>query len=534
MTRWLRSNDKPPKWLAFRSSSTLITVAVSFAVFTDVFLYAVVVPVIPFTLESRIGVDSDRVQYWVSVSLAVFAVALFASSPIWGWMADRYQNRRIPMLVGLLWLLAATLLLCLSSNIAMLLIARILQGLSAAMTWSVGLALLIDSVDKKHVGRATGWTSTALTLGILLGPLVGGIVYDRAGNYAVFGICFGLIGIDIVLRIIIVELKEARKWRSKEPYSDSTTAAANPTAREATAGQGASVADPTPPSTSLADHDESETNEDPGVIERQQPRGAFSIAGKNGILGLLRKRRMLCALFGVVIQAATQTSFDAIMPLQVHDLFHWNAIGGGLIFLPIVLPTFLGPVVGSLSDRHGPRWCTAGGFLFCVPFFVCFRFVTENSIGDKVLLCALLAAIGLGEAFQVAPLMAEISWAAEEGRAEDAGAVPYAQAYALYNISFAAGAIIGPLLSGMVRESSGFGTVGWSLAILNGVTALVMLNWVGGAPLYSFRQGIRRNGEEKSLALSTAPVASAESGQQAGGKGKSPSEEQRRREEDIA
>lgn len=63
MTRWLRSNDKPPKWLAFRSSSTLITVAVSFAVFTDVFLYAVVVPVIPFTLESRIGVDSDRGRY---------------------------------------------------------------------------------------------------------------------------------------------------------------------------------------------------------------------------------------------------------------------------------------------------------------------------------------------------------------------------------------------------------------------------------------------------------------------------------------
>ncbi|TQW00358.1 MFS amine transporter [Cordyceps javanica] len=496
MVLWARSSGKPPLWLAIRSSSAIITLTVSFAVFTDVFLYAVVVPVIPFTLESRIGVASDRA--------------------IWGWMADRYQNRRIPMLVGLLWLLAATLLLCLSSNIAMLLIARILQGLSAAMTWSVGLALLIDSVDKRHVGRAAGWTSTALTLGILLGPLIGGIVYDRAGNYAVFGICFGLIGIDIVLRLMIIEVKDARKWISREPEPEPTTVTTALTACEAGTAQNATSADPAA-STSQAGKEPGTLEEGSSVIERRQSKGAFSIAGKNGILGLLRKRRMLCALFGVIIQAATQTSFDAIMPLQVHDIFHWNAIGGGLIFLPIVLPTFLSPLIGGLSDRYGPRWFTAGGFLFCVPFFVCFRFVTENTISHKVMLCGLLAAVGLGEAFQVAPLMAEISWAAEEGRDEaddEAGAVPYAQAYALYNISFAAGAIFGPLLSGMVRESAGFGTVGWSLAILNGFTALVMLNWVGGAPLYRFRQGMKREDSKEAVGSSTPASSTVEGGPQ--------------------
>ncbi|KAH8720400.1 putative MFS-type transporter C18.02 [Beauveria bassiana] len=514
MIHWPWSgSDKPPAWLAFRSSSTIITVTVSFAVFTDVFLYAVVVPVIPFTLESRIGVASNKVQYWVSVSLAVFAVSLFTSSPFWGWMADKYQNRRVPMLVGLLWLLAATLLLCFSSNIAMLLIARILQGLSAAMTWSVGLALLIDSVDKNHVGRAAGWTSTALTLGILLGPLVGGIVYDRAGNYAVFGICFGLIGIDIVLRLMIIEVKDARKWISEESVSMTTPeTAAEMTAGESSAEQDASATDPTSP-TRQTSIEPSGVEEGAGGNTRRRSKGAFSIGGQNGMLGLLKKRRMLCALFGVIIQSATQTSFDAIMPLQVHDVFHWNAIGGGLIFLPIVLPTFLGPLFGGLSDKYGPRWFTAGGFLFSVPFFVCFRFVTENTINHKVMLCGLLVAIGLGEALQVAPLMAEISWAAEEGRddaGEEAATVPYAQAYALYNISFAAGAIVGPLLSGMVRKSAGFGTVGWCLALINGFAALVMLNWVGGAPLYSFRQGIK---QKSSKATGDSTTTNAEGGQ---------------------
>ena len=223
---------------------------------------------------------------------------------------------------------------------------------------------------------------------------------------------------------------------------------------------------------------------------------------------------MLCALFGVIIQSTTQTSFDAIMPLEVHDLFNWNSLGGGLIFLPVILPSFLGPVVGSLSDKYGPRWFAAGGFLLSVPFFVCFRFVTENTINHKVMLCGLLVAIGIGQALQVAPLMAEISWAAEEGREDDeTGAVPYAQAYALYNISFAAGAIIGPLLSGMVRESAGFGTVGWALAILSGFTALVMLNWVGGAPLYRFREGMKRNSSKEAVDSSTTATLRTEGGQ---------------------
>ncbi|KAJ6780749.1 hypothetical protein PWT90_04624 [Aphanocladium album] len=511
MVGWPWSNDKPPAWLALRSSSALITVTVSFAVFTDVFLYAVVVPVIPFTLRSRIGVEEHRIQYWVSVSLAVFAVALFLSAPIWGWMADKYQNRRIPMLVGLVWLLASTLLLCFSTSITMLLIARILQGLSAAMTWSVGLALLIDSVDKKHVGRATGWTSTALTFGILLGPLIGGIVYDRAGNYAVFGICFGLIAIDVALRLVIIEVKDAKKWLPKEPASTEAPEASIATkAPEVSPSQPVAFASQSP--------SVDQTSTEPGALENglssnETRKPKARTFGENGIIGLLKKRRMLCALFGVVIQAATQTSFDAIMPLEVHDLFGWNSIGGGLIFLPIIIPTLIGPIVGHFSDKYGPRWFTASGFIFSVPFFVCFRFVTENTINHKVMLCGLLFALGIGEALQVAPLMAEISWATEDGRDdtdEDAAAAPYAQAYALYNISFSLGAIIGPLLSGMVRQSAGFGTVGWSLAILNGFTALIILNWVGGAPLYRFREGMKRNSSKEAVASITAAASNTE------------------------
>jgi hypothetical protein len=43
-------------------------------------LYGVIVPILPFSLEDRIGVDTDKVQYWVSIALAVFGAALLAGS----------------------------------------------------------------------------------------------------------------------------------------------------------------------------------------------------------------------------------------------------------------------------------------------------------------------------------------------------------------------------------------------------------------------------------------------------------------------
>lgn len=462
------------------------------------------------------------------------------------------------MLVGLVWLLATTLLLCFSQNIAMLLIARILQGMSAAMTWSVGLALLIDSVDKKHIGRATGWTSTALTLGILLGPLVGGIVYDRAGNYPVFAICFGLIAFDIVLRLVIIEVKDAKRWLAKDDTPSTLTTAEPVCTEEANVEitpleHDMITEEARPAPAQLGKEPTSALEKGAAAMAAREARSgaAFSITGRSGIFGLLRNPRILCALWGTVIQSAVQTSFDAILPLEVRDTFHWNSIGGGLIFLPVIIPTFLGPFIGGLSDTHGPRWFTAAGFLFCVPFLVCFRFVTENTLSHKIMLCGLLLAVGVGQALQIAPLMAEISWAAEEGRYgsdDDAGGivgartagqdedgggeeeeeaeVPYAQAYALYNIAFSAGAIVGPLLAGMVRESRGFGTVGWSLAILCGFTAVVMANWTGGAPLYSFGRRKGRAGASPGQTVdandegveSSVPAGETSAAKQAGGK----------------
>lgn len=48
----------------------------------------------------------------------------------------------------------------------------------------------------------------------------------------------------------------------------------------------------------------------------------------------------------------------------------------------------------------------------------------------------------------------------------------YAQAYALYNMSYAGAMIVGPIWAGFIKESQGWGTMCWSLGILSAVSAV--------------------------------------------------------------
>ena len=209
----------PPVFLRIRSSTTFIQLTVSAAIFTDVFLYGVIIPVIPFALRSRVHIAEGSVQHWVSVLLAVYSGGLLIMSPLMGWYADYVKTRRSVFLAGLLLLLGATLMLCLGKSIAVLVIGRLLQGTSASIVWVAGLALLVDTVGQEKIGQNMGILILAMTGGALIAPLLGGIVYDAGGYYSVFAMAFGVIAIDIALRLTFIE-----KRVLLSPISSLTTA----------------------------------------------------------------------------------------------------------------------------------------------------------------------------------------------------------------------------------------------------------------------------------------------------------------------
>lgn len=437
-------------------------------------------PILPFSLDNHIHVAENRVQFWISIALAAYGATLLIFSrthththpsipltplsptntnkltAIWGYLADRIQNRRIPMLIGLILLAGATVFLCLAKNVAMLLVGRALQGASSALTWTVGLALVVDTVGKDHVGRAMGWISLSLSLGILTSPLLGGIVYGRAGYYAVFAMCFGLLAVDIALRLVIIEVKDARRWLESDGPSQLEKTTPEPSRDKEDEEKGQQTALETQPTP---------------IKPRQNP--------IRTVWELLKKPRLSAALWGTLVEAIIHSSLDSTLPLYVSEIFHWDSVGAGLIFLPLVLPTFASPLIGDFCDRYGPKLIATVGLFFSVPFFICLRFVTEDTIQHKVMLCGLLVGIGIGIACIVGPLMAEITYSLDDGKTDPAETA-YAQAYGLYNMAFSGGTLVGPLLGGFIRDGAGWGTVGWSLAIILFFTAITQLIWLGG------------------------------------------------------
>lgn len=317
-----------------------------------------------------------------------------------------------------------------------------------------------------------------MSVAVLVAPLLGGIVYARVGYNSVFYMAFGLIILDVALRLLLVEKKIAKQWMPTEPPEPETP--------------------PPSPSRTL-----SEKATDPPVIRDQSehpsstaplpetpapPLTIFPIKRQlPPVFTLLASRRLLAALFCTLIQSTLYTAWDAVLPLYVHRLFGWGSTGGGLIFLPLILPSFVAPLIGYWSDKRGPRIPTTLGFLLAVPFLVAMRAVDRGGIGQIVLLCALLACLGVALSMAMTPLLAEITYIINVKEKSHPGIFgrrgAYATAYGLFNTAFAGGMLVGPIWGGFVTQGSGWGTMGWTLAVLAlvgaGVAALLIGGWVG-------------------------------------------------------
>lgn len=373
-------------------------------------------------------------------------------------------------------------MLCVGNTIGIFIAGRVLQGLSAAVVWTVGLALLVDTVGQEHIGEAMGYVGMGMSLAVLAAPLLGGVVFDRAGYYPVFAMCFALIAVDIFLRLTLIEKKVAAKWlppaanaadahiahHLTDPPPEGDVEKSNPSSADATPPRSTST-----PSIRLLDpSDPFNTTRTPSRLNLPPT------------ITLLSSPRLLAALWGCLIQASLLTAFDSVLPLRVASIFHWNSLGAGLIFLPFVLPSFIAPVIGASCDKYGARWLASAGFVLATPFLACLRFVRSDSLGQKALLCVLLAGIGFAVNLTLMPLLAEIAYVVEAREKARPGSFgrngAYAQAYGLFNTAYAAGCLVGPIWAGLLQERRGWGYVTWTLALLSGVSVVPTVLFVGG------------------------------------------------------
>ena len=147
--------------------------------------------------------------------------------PIFGYIVDVSPTRQLPYLLGLILLGASMIILSIARTVGLFIVARLLQGGATAMVAVAGLALLTDSVSFDNLGQVIGYLGSSVALGFLLGPLLGGVLYEKSGYQAVFTMAFAIVGVDLLLRVAVIEKKVARQWLPE----DSETSSSSPHAR---------------------------------------------------------------------------------------------------------------------------------------------------------------------------------------------------------------------------------------------------------------------------------------------------------------
>ena len=104
-----------------------------------------------------------------------YILSLAVGIPISGWMADRFGTRRVFGVAVAVFTLSS--ILCgLAVNAPMLVAARVLQGIGAAMMMPVGRLTIIRTFHKSELLVAMNFVIIPALIGPLLGPTVGGLI----------------------------------------------------------------------------------------------------------------------------------------------------------------------------------------------------------------------------------------------------------------------------------------------------------------------------------------------------------------------
>lgn len=172
---------------------------VALALFTDMVIYDAIIPILPLLLKN-VGKDES----YMGLLFAIYAIGFLIATPLSGIWSDRNKNRKLPMILGQAALAISTVLFALAKQFWLLLLARALQGIAAAVSWTLGLALLADAVPPEELGSAMGIVFGFNTLGFLLGPLLGGVLTQLISLQAPFLIWALLCIIDLVARALIL------------------------------------------------------------------------------------------------------------------------------------------------------------------------------------------------------------------------------------------------------------------------------------------------------------------------------------------
>ncbi|WP_187429435.1 Tetracycline resistance protein, class C [Roseobacter fucihabitans] len=195
-------------------------VFIMLTVMLDAMGIGLIIPVMPDLIQEIQGTGLSNAALWGGVLSTTFAVMQFIFGPIIGGLSDRFGRRPI-LLTSLVVMALDYLLMAVAGSIALLLIGRIVGGITAA-TQSTANAYMADISRPEDRAANFGLVGAAFGLGFVLGPLLGGFLAEygtRAPFYAAAALAAlnALFGYFVLRETVTKDTQRPFRWARANP-----------------------------------------------------------------------------------------------------------------------------------------------------------------------------------------------------------------------------------------------------------------------------------------------------------------------------
>src|SRR3984957_13415815 len=181
---------------------TLLIVSIGlFMVVLDNLVINVALP----SIHRQLGASIQALEWTVNAYVLSYAVLLLTGAAI----GDRFGRRRM-FAAGIALFTASSAAAALAPTIGLLIAARAVQGVGAAIATPLTLTLLADAFPPERRGLALGVWSGISGIAVALGPLVGGAVIQLSNWHWIFWI-------NVPIGAVLVPLAWVRLQESHGP-----------------------------------------------------------------------------------------------------------------------------------------------------------------------------------------------------------------------------------------------------------------------------------------------------------------------------
>ncbi|MCM3884352.1 DHA2 family efflux MFS transporter permease subunit [Frankia sp. R82] len=360
------------------------------------YLDATIVNVGISTLGARFDASLATVE-WVTTGY-LLAVAL--AIPLAGWATVRFGAKRM-WLLGLSLFLVGSALCAAAWNAPSLISFRVVQGLGGGMVDPIMMAVVADAAGPARIGRVMGLISFPITLGPVLGPVVGGLLLENLAWEWMFLVSVPFAVAAIVLAILVLP---------PDPPRDATPVPLDALGMATLCPGFAALVFAL---SQAGSHGFSSIRVLAGLLVGTV---LFVVYAAHALrtaaiplldLRLFASRAFAAAITVMFLVGGGLFSLLFLLPLYYQQVHGHTVLESGLLLAPLGLGAMIGmPVAGNLADRMGARVLVpTGALLVCAGALL---FTRSDAGTSQVPLTIAQLAIGFGLGLVGAPTMGSV------------------------------------------------------------------------------------------------------------------------------